>query len=259
MFRSKSLTQDWDQPLPRYWNDESAFKTHFLNALSITLPDCEKFFIDTVKPHLKTIEDPELLETTLEFVRQESHHRSSHRHYNNWLLDQGLPVNKLQEGTNRMWTWIKNKLSNNSCMAITICVEHITVVYASVFLSCDGILSKMHPQFREIWQWHAVEEIEHKAVTMDIWNSIGGSETRKRIAMLVVLPVYMWIVGKNTIVFLHHDNQLWKWSTLRDMIDFLFSHEYGVVRRSFSSWMEFMNYGFHPDHQDHTELLDIPK
>lgn len=259
MFRSQSLKQDWNQSLPKYWNDNSPFKTHFLNALSITLPDCEKFFIETVKPHIKKIDDPVLLLNTKEFVKQESHHRLAHKLYNDWLIEQGLPVNQLQNSTNKMWNFVRKHLNNNAQLALTICVEHITVVYASVFLSCHSILENMHPQFRQIWQWHAVEEIEHKAVTMDIWNTTSGSLFLRRLAMLLVLPTYMWYVGKNTIVFLHADNQLWKWKTLKDMISFLFNSEYGVVRRSFVPWLDFMGKKFHPNQHDHRALLEYTK
>ena len=61
MFQSHLLKQNWDKSLPRNWNDDSPFKTHFLNALSITLPECEKFFIETVRHHTKAIDDPVLL------------------------------------------------------------------------------------------------------------------------------------------------------------------------------------------------------
>lgn len=255
MFHAYLLKQDWDKNLPKYWNDNSPFKTHFLNALSITLPDCEKFFIDTVKPHLKDSSDPDLVE----FVRQEGYHRNAHAHYNNWLEEQGLPANKLQTIANRKWDWVRKHLGNRSCLAITICIEHITVVYASVFLNHEDILNNMHPHFREIWQWHAYEEVEHKAVTMNLWNKLNGPVWLKRLAMMLVLPTYMWYVGKNTLIFLHADKQLWKLRTWKDMVHFLFNKKDGVVRRSFVPWVDLMKADFHPNHHDHTHLLELSK
>lgn len=259
MFRAELLKQDWGRSLPKYWNDDSPFKTHFLNALSITLPDCEKFFIDTVRPHLHTLEDGPLLSELREFVKQESYHRNAHQYYNNWLDDQGLPASKLQSIANTKWNWVMKNLSNRNRLAITICIEHITVVYASVFLSYPEILHRMHPHFREIWQWHACEEIEHKAVTMDLWNYTKGPDWLKRLAMATTLPVYMWYVGKNTLIFLHCDNQLWKMQTWIDMIHFLFNKRDGVVRRSFKLWMDMLKLDFHPNDHDHTGLLSISK
>ena len=255
MFKAHLLKQDWNHDLPRYWNNDSPFKTHFLNALSITLPECEKFFIETIKHFSKELTDISQINEVKEFVKQESHHRNAHTHYNNWLEDQGLPVSKLQNDTDAMWNVVRNTLDMKSRLALTICVEHITVVYASVFLSHKEILDQMHPQFKQIWQWHAVEEIEHKSVAMNVWNQIGGGVILKALAMMLVLPFYMWYVGKNTIIFLKADNQLWKWQTLVDMMHFLFNKDTGLLRKSFMPWIEFMLPRFHPSDQNHSAIL----
>lgn len=255
MFQSHLLKQDWEQSLPKYWNDNSPFKTHFLNALSLTLPECEKFFIETVRHCSKEITNPQLANEIKEFVKQESHHRNAHTHYNNWLQDQGLPAKELQHSSNRMWNFVRQWLDKKSWLALTICVEHITVVYASVFLQYQDILKKMHPQFEQIWRWHAIEELEHKAVAFDTWNAVKGNNLHKNIIMALVLPTYMWYVGKNTIVFLHADKQLWKWQTATDMICFLFNRKTGLLRKSFIPWLEFLSTRFHPNDQDHSKIL----
>jgi predicted metal-dependent hydrolase len=90
---------------------------------------------------------------------------------------------------------------------------------------------------------------------MDIWNTTTGSLFLRRLAMMLVLPTYMWYVGKNTIIFLYTDKQLWKWRTLMDMCSFLFNSEYGVVRKSFVPWLDFMEREFHPNQHDHSELI----
>lgn len=255
MFKAHLLKQEWNHDLPRYWNDHSPFKTHFLNALSLTLPECEKFFIETIKQCSKELTDPMQINEVKEFVKQESHHRHAHAKYNNWLIKQGLPVDKLQAATDKKWNFVRTHLNLTSKLALTICVEHITVVYASVFLEHKEILQNMHPQFEQIWRWHAIEEIEHKAVAMNVWNSINGSNFYKTIAMFFVLPFYMWYVGKNTLVFLHADNELWKWTTWKDMISFLFNKQTGLLRRSFIPWLEFMLADFHPNDQNHSSIL----
>ena len=256
MFQAHLLKQDWNRDLPRYWNDNSPFKTHFLNALSITLPECEKFFIETVKQYSKDLTDPAQIIEVKEFVKQESHHRHAHAKYNNWLEQNGLPVSNLQRSTDRKWNFVRKYLNLRSKLALTMCVEHITVVYASVFLEHKEILQNMHPQFEQIWRWHAIEEIEHKAVAMNVWNTTGGGNIYKAVAMFFVLPFYMWYVGKNTLVFLHNDNQLWKWSTWKDMVSFLFNKQTGLLTKSFVPWLEFMKNGFHPDDQNHLAILD---
>jgi predicted metal-dependent hydrolase len=255
MFQSVPLHQDWTQPLPKYWNDNSPFKTHFLNALSLTLPECEKFFIETLKYYSKDVNDPNLSKDIKEFVKQESQHRHSHRKYNNWLASQGLPIDRLQSDTNFMWNQVRNKINRRSHLALTICVEHITVVYASVFMTHPELLETMHPQFEHIWRWHAIEELEHKAVAMDVWYSTEDDNFYKNLAMFFVLPMYMWYVGKNTLVLLNADKQLWKWNTVKDMCSFLFNKRTGLLTKSFIPWLDFLKKDFHPNDQNHSSIL----
>jgi predicted metal-dependent hydrolase len=117
----------------------------------------------------------------------------------------------------------------------------------------------MHPHFGDIWRWHAIEEIEHKSVAMDIWNQTYSDFIFQRLIMLVVFIYYIWIVGKNTLIFLQHDNQLWKWRTLTDMVSLFFDKQSGLILKSFVPWLDFMRTDFHPNDHDHTILLNYKK
>ena len=255
MFEANLLKQDWNRDLPRYWNNHSPFDTHFLNALSITLPDCEKFFIETISSYSKKITDQELLVQVKEFSKQESFHRHVHNQYNNWLSAQGLPVDYLQNDQRKKWEFVNKHFDLRTRLALTMCIEHITVVYAGTFLENAELLNNMHPHFEQIWRWHAYEELEHKSVTVDVWNNLENGVYYKNLVMMFVLPVYMWYVGKNTIYFLNADNQLWKWRTVKDMSRFLFNRDTGLIRKSLVPWFDFMKPTFHPLDHDHTDIL----
>lgn len=242
MFYSMPLKQDWKKDLPRYWMDNSAFKSHFLNALSVTLPGCEKFFIESVRDHM---EDDEVQE----FIRQEACHSRAHNRYNRWLDSIGLPASRLEEQQNRYWRWL-DRFNKRWWLAITTAIEHVTVIYATVFLESPELLAQMHPHFREIWQWHSAEEMEHRSVTMDVWYRSGYSVWYRRAAMTAVLPAYFWFVGKNCLSFLATDGKLFERQTWLDFCDLLFSKRYGIIRCSWSRWMDFYSSDFHPtDHE----------
>jgi predicted metal-dependent hydrolase len=53
---------DLEQALARDWHSNDPFKTAFLNALSLTFPVGEKYFIDSVRFFQKDIADPKLTE-----------------------------------------------------------------------------------------------------------------------------------------------------------------------------------------------------
>ena len=57
------------------WFDNHPFKTAWFNAMSITFPLGEKFFIDSVRHFAGQIEDPKLTEDIRGFCGQEGFHR----------------------------------------------------------------------------------------------------------------------------------------------------------------------------------------
>lgn len=94
-YKSQPLRQNWDKELPKYWFDNSPFKTHFLNAVSIIIPASENVVIHTLKETRPLLTDPVLKEQVGEMIAQENWHSFSHRKYNEWLTRIGLPAPEL--------------------------------------------------------------------------------------------------------------------------------------------------------------------
>jgi hypothetical protein len=253
MFKEQPLKQDWTQPLPKYYFDNSPLKTHFLNALSITFPHGERFFIDSVKNYKDRVSDPVQQQAISIFVKQENWHRYAHQQYNLWLTNQGLPAVYLEELALKKIEYIKTKISKRGQLASTVSLEHITAIFAEHLLTHSELLDSMHPHFKQLWTWHAIEEIEHKNVAIDTINSIGGGKLR--LSMLLTTMNFVWDISRNTIVLLKADNQLYKWRTLTDTCSLLFNRKNGFVTKLFMPWLQFMRKDFHPSQQDNTHLL----
>lgn len=253
MFKEQPLKQDWTQELPKYYFDNSPFKTHFLNALSITFPHGERFFIDSVKNYQDRITDTEQQQAIATFVKQENWHRYAHQQYNLWLTSQGLPAEYLEDLALKKIQYIKTKISRRGQLASTVSLEHITAIFADHLLTHPELLNSMHPHFRRLWTWHAIEEIEHKNVAMDTINAVGGGKLR--ISMLLTTMNFAWDIARNTLVLLQADRQLWKLQTLKDAGSMLFNLKNGFVTKLFGPWLGFMRQDFHPSHHDNTKLL----
>ena len=52
---------------------------------------------------------------------------------------------------------------------IPAAIEHFTAVLSELLLSSDSIMNKAHQSMRELWRWHAAEEMEHKSVAFDVF------------------------------------------------------------------------------------------
>lgn len=259
MFIAQPLRVEWPIDLPMNWNDNSPFKTQFLNALSVNFPEGERFFIDSIKPFKDQITNQQQLNEFEEFVKQENWHRYVHVQYNEWMERKGLPAKQVENKMNNFWHKLANRWSERSCLAATVCIEHITATNAELFLKFRTTLRKMHPHFEQVWRWHGIEEIEHKAVAMDVYWAIGGEVWRRRLAMLIVLVYYTYYMFKNTILFLHADRELWKWQTVKDAWVMLFDPQCGVIRCSAPYIWDFMRADWHPNQTDHSILLKYSK
>src|SRR5690606_15705229 len=75
--------------VPRFWFGDDPFITRMFDALSLTFPDGERYFIQSVRLFRDQITDPELKRRVADFIRQEAQHGIAHEKMNQVLKDQG--------------------------------------------------------------------------------------------------------------------------------------------------------------------------
>jgi uncharacterized protein len=89
----RRLLVDMEAPIARHWCDGDAFRTALFNALSMSFPVGEQFFIDAVRNGLKALPDEKQQRFRVEaqgFIGQEATHRRLHALYNAQLEKLGL-------------------------------------------------------------------------------------------------------------------------------------------------------------------------
>jgi len=238
------------------WAFDSPFITACYNALSITFPAGEKFFIDSVRHFAGQIADPKLQLEIRGFCGQEGFHRREHQRYNESLCQQrGYDLQRLEGRITSRIDWVTRVFSPLRRLAATAGLEHITAIFAEQLLGNPFWTSHMSSAMRDLWRWHAIEESEHKAVAFDVYKAVGGSEPiRKRALTIGSLHLFTHML-RGAIDMLRHDRQLWKWRTLRDAWFFLLSKQ-GLLRSVWPSYKEYFEADFHPwNHGDNSELL----
>ena len=83
---------DLETPFPGRWNGGDAFRSAFFNALSMSFPAGEQFFIDSVRTGLKSLPEAERQKYAQEvqgFIGQEATHRRIHALFNGHLAQIG--------------------------------------------------------------------------------------------------------------------------------------------------------------------------
>lgn len=229
----------------------------FFSALSATFPHGEAFFVQSVAHFSKQV-SPALKVEVDAFVRQEALHLREHVTFNNALDGAGLPMETL---ILRSVTQL-GKLSNRSpyyCLAITVALEHFTSIFAEKILTDPRHLAHYVGQELALWKWHAVEEIEHKAVAMDMFNHVTAQWTPQKrwayraVAMTDCLLRLGYVVSVGFGDVLASKGLATKGWRGR-VAHYLFVRP-GLLSAMLPSIIRFFRPGFHPNQTDERELL----
>ena len=243
------------EALAHDWVEGDPFKTAWFNAMSITFPLGEKFFIDSVRHYAPQVTDPTLAAAVRNFCAQEGFHRREHQRYNEVLCEaRGYDLEAMEGPLRKRIKLVSSHLPAIQKLAATAGVEHITAILAEQLLSDDNALMDADPAVTELFRWHAAEEMEHKAVAFDVYRAIGGGERMRRAALRRATVLLTLDIFRGVIHMLRRDRQLWKISTWRSGVTFLFGKR-GILRAVRRSYMEYFREGFHPWQQDTRELL----
>ena len=251
----RNRSHDIAEALRGEWLADDAFLTAAFNGMSITFPAGEKFFIDAVRHYRDEITDPELQEHIRGFCGQEGFHRREHQRYNETLCEaRGYDLQKLEGKLTKRLDWARKNLPPIQNLAITVAIEHFTAVLAELLLSSDSIMNKAEPSMRELWRWHAAEEMEHKSVAFDVFRAVGGSE-ELRIAVMRRATFFIGLeLARALFYILRKDGQLLNLPLWRKGLAGLFGKQ-GAFSGGLALYKEFYAEGFHPWQQDTQQLL----
>lgn len=241
---------------PKYWYDNKAFETHFFNALSSTFPEGERFFIISVRNYAAQITDPKLKEQVERFISQEGQHSREHEAHLKLLADQGfallIRMNRWERGVMR---WFAKTLPRYA-LALTLTIEHVTAIFAATLLSNQARLCEsMHTDYRLLWRWHAVEEIEHKAVAFDVYEQTGGGVGLRRLAAMQVAIFFPAILFLRHGLLLAKDGVLFDFAQWRRGCVFLLGRN-GLLRKVMGAYSRCLSREFHPWRHNNAHHID---
>lgn len=236
--------------IPRYWMAGDAFKTRVFDAVQATFPDGERYFISAVRAFRERIGDPALLQAVKDFTMQEGQHGQVHTRYNERLRRQGLDVDAFTRHTRAMCDARLKEYSAEYNVALTAALEHFTAMMADLFFAEKSVLEGADPRVRAMFAWHAIEEMEHKAVAYDVMQQVAGVGYATRVAAMthatlsfslftVVAPWFMLGMdgfSKGERIKLYGKGLGW-----------LMGPRKGVFRRLLPMIASYYRPGFHPD------------
>jgi predicted metal-dependent hydrolase len=246
----RRLLVDMEKPIARHWCDGDAFRTALFNALSMSFPVGEQFFIDSVRDGFKALpveKQERFREEVQGFVGQEATHRRLHSLYNGHLEKLGLKNAWEPRARDRMKLLEGQDVRHN--LGITAANEHFTAIFADFMLQNPDLLGTQDPRLATLWLWHSAEESEHKCTAFDLYQALGGSHEWRLKWMKRVTLFFLTDTLRQTFNNLREDGTLWKWSTWKSGFSYLFGKR-GLVTLTYRPWREYFRADFHPAQQD---------
>jgi uncharacterized protein len=245
----EKLDFDLQGDIPKYWFGNDPFKSRLFDAMSTIFPEGERYFISCVRDFRDQVTDPQLKRDIKDFMRQEGQHGIVHTEYNNRLKAQGIDVDML-EGKMRhlMFNVLRKYLPKEVTLADTAAAEHMTAIMAHGFFERKEVLAKADKRMRALYAWHAMEEIEHKAVAFDVMQKIAKvGYLRRTVAMALVTLAF----NVHALLIAHYMLQVdgfSRWQRVKMFakgLAWMFGPG-GLYMPMFGHYIQYYKPGFHP-------------
>ena len=164
-----------------------------LNAMSLTFPAGERYFIDSVRAYSDRISDPELRKEVRDFIYQEAMHNKVHVDCNAMLARHNPRAALIEKGATVVFRVLRY-LPRAFRLSISSAVEHFSSMAAdTLFHHAKGFQENVPSEVAQMWLWHAAEETEHKAVCIDVLHHVSGpfGYLNRIGGMLLATPLFL--------------------------------------------------------------------
>lgn len=170
------------QAIRRHYFANSPLMSHLLTALSSTFPIGEQFFVHSVRNVRDKVKDEKLQAQITAFIGQEAMHSKAHAEFNAAWRRDDYHLDRFQAWLERKNSYVKG-LHPKIQLAITCAFEHFTALLGGYILRHPEILASLDEDTIKLWVWHAIEEIEHRAVAFDVYRQVYADDKVRRMIM----------------------------------------------------------------------------
>lgn len=243
------------------WHHAGMHVAQFFNTMSLFFPVGERFFIDSVRHFRDQIDDPELKKAVTAFIGQEAMHGREHDELNDLLQEAGVPAKAQEKFVHTLLKGIQKYAPAKFQLSATVALEHLTAILADSLLRNPETLEGSDERFTALWNWHALEETEHKAVAFDVYTKVMGK----------TLPAYLLRTSSLVlatgiflaILYPYYIENVRRKGGLFNLRGWMTSLQYqwgkpGTLRQAVGDWLDWFKPGFHPwDHDNRHFLTQI--
>jgi predicted metal-dependent hydrolase len=259
---SRELKLDRTASGQRWWHGGDPVATAYFNALSAAFPQGETFFIEAVR-RFRDKTEGKLHEQIGAFVKQEAMHTREHVVFNKLIKDAGYDTSAMDAETRRRVNLARERPPVVQ-LAITVALEHFTAIMAHSLLREKNPLPGASEEIVRLWQWHAIEEVEHKAVAFDTFVAATRhmSSLRRyllRCQIMALISIQFWYSNFQRMADFFRQDRINTVGTWWRVAKYLWLSP-GMFRKILIPYLSFFRPGFHPWAYDDRELIgDVEK
>lgn len=236
------------ETMPKYFYAGNATATTFFAMLSGFFPPGERYFMDSVRYFRERVTDKEQRAAISGFMGQEAIHGREHDRLNELLAERGFDM-EAPDRFVKLGLRVLKMLPKSTQLAATTFMEHFTALLAEQLLEDEEFSSLADPEMIKIWQWHALEELEHKSVAYNVYELIGNRHGERVAAAAASLVVLLPMLGVTWAWMLARDGKLGSVKDNAVGLNMLFGPR-GFVSGIMQRLPEFLARRFHPDNHD---------
>jgi predicted metal-dependent hydrolase len=235
--------------------------TVFAGALSSTFPPGESEFIESVRNYRDQVTDETLRQQIKGFIGQEGHHSHQHKQANLALTELGIDAVRLEKHLEKdIKKFTKRKHATPKFrLAMTVGMEHLTAIMAEHVLTTPEALGPLNETVQELLYWHAVEEIEHKAVAFDVYMLCENDQKYLRRVLRLVTVLFSIRIACYMVALLFWARKMPSWKDVKGFSAFMFGKKFGLLPSIRSNYKDYFKEGFHPWDHANQELVELWK
>jgi predicted metal-dependent hydrolase len=226
------------------WFQQNSLLTGMLNAYTLLVPDNERYYIRALANAMQSISTETQKQEIRKFIRQESSHGEAHRAF--WATIPRLhaaeryflrPVNFLLYRVLEplQLAWLR--------LSIVAAIEHINASWAAFFLGTNAMQDAPR-DLKRLFEWHFIEEMEHKHVAHEALTSVVPGLQKRRIGAVFAFPLFSIILLYGAFVLSAKELLKSPLSTARTAI--LWSLRSGFLRANAEMFIAYMRRDFDP-------------
>jgi predicted metal-dependent hydrolase len=250
----RQLDFELTDKMPRWIFGDNRTATTYLAVLSAFFPPGEEFFVRSVRHYASQITDPVLRAKVAGFTAQEVIHGREHDRLNEVLRERGFALQVPTRAIGAALA-ILELFPAGQQLACTAFMEHFTAVMAEeTLLHEENGTGHIHADINELWLWHALEELEHKSVSYEVYEEAAGNSWVER---LLAEPLVLATVGPALVLswawLLAAEGALTRPADVAHGLKLMLGPG-AILRTVFSKLPQFGRRRFHPAEHDTTEL-----